>query len=64
MADYAMWRKTQGTMATPSTGADGDGDGTIDQDDYNVWRAHSGQTQSSAAGSRSFVAPTAIADQL
>jgi hypothetical protein len=29
---------------TPSTGADGNGDGTVDQDDYVDWREHFGQT--------------------
>ena len=48
-ADYVVWRKTLGTsVAPPFTGADGDGDATIDQDDYGVWRAHFGQTCAAA----------------
>ena len=42
---HVVWRKTLGTNGvTPYSGADGDGDGTIDQDDYGVWRDHFGQT--------------------
>ena len=36
-ADYVVWRKGLGTTYTPS--------------DYNVWRAHFGQTAGSGAGS-------------
>jgi hypothetical protein len=36
-------------LVAPYTAADGSGNGTIDQADYNVWRAHFGQTV--AAGS-------------
>ena len=44
-ADYILWRKTIGTSGIELySGADGDGDGTIDQDDFNVWKAHFGQT--------------------
>jgi hypothetical protein len=45
-SDYVLWRNTLGaTGLTPYTGADGDGDGTIDQDDYRVWRAHVGEAR-------------------
>jgi hypothetical protein len=48
-ADYVLWRFTKGTNGVPAlTGADGDGDGTIGNGDYNVWRSHFGN---SAAGS-------------
>jgi hypothetical protein len=44
-ADYVLWRKTLNTAGVPAyTGSDGDGDTTIDQDDYGVWRAHYGQS--------------------
>jgi hypothetical protein len=40
-----VWRKTLGTTGVPAfSGADGDGDGTIDQDDYGVWTANFGET--------------------
>ena len=43
--DYVLWRKTLGTTGVPAySAADGDGDMTIDPDDYGVWRAHFGQT--------------------
>ena len=37
----------------PFSGADGDGDTTIDQDDYGVWRAHFGMTVPLAAAGSS-----------
>ncbi len=52
-ADHVLWRKTLGTMGVPAyTAADGDGDTTIDDDDYGVWFAHFGETAGtgSAAG--------------
>ena len=50
-ADFVLWRKTLTTgVVPPFTGADGDGDGTIDQDDHGVWRAHFGRT-ATAVGS-------------
>jgi hypothetical protein len=32
------------------SGADGDGDGLVDNDDYAVWTAHFGQTAGSGSG--------------
>jgi hypothetical protein len=57
-ADYVPWRNTLGqNVTTPFSGADGDGDGRIDQDDYDVWRANFGRTLSqSAAASLASVA--------
>ena len=50
-ADYVLWRKTLGTTGVPAySGADGDGNGAIDQDDYGVWRANFGK-HDAAAGS-------------
>jgi hypothetical protein len=44
-ADYVFWRKTLGTSGVNAySGADGDGNGTVNQNDYNVWRAHFGQS--------------------
>jgi parallel beta-helix repeat protein len=40
-ADYVVWRKTLGTIGLSAySGADGDGDGMVDQDDHGVWRAN------------------------
>jgi hypothetical protein len=45
--DYVMWRKTSGKSGLALySGADGNGDGTINQYDYAVWRAHFGETLS------------------
>ena len=52
-ADYVMWRKFLSTnVSPPFTGADGDGDSSIDPDDHDVWTAHFGETvPQPAAGS-------------
>jgi len=45
-ADYALWAKTNGTNVQAYSGADGDGNGTVNQNDYDVWRSHFGNTLS------------------
>ena len=39
-ADYFLWRSTFGSTVVNFAGADGDGDGKIDQSDFVVWRLH------------------------
>ena len=51
--DYVVWRKTLNQGVARYSGGDGDGDGTVDQDDFNVWRANFGNTLSPGAGSGS-----------
>lgn len=41
-ADYVVWRNTAGMTVTFFTGADGDGSGTIETSDYNLWRGRFG----------------------
>ena len=36
--DYLAWKSAYGSMVTPGTGADGNGDGIVDAADYTVWR--------------------------
>ena len=43
-ADYILWRMTLGNNVARFSGADGSGNGIVDQDDYGVWRARFGQT--------------------
>ena len=64
--DYVLWRKTLGTIGVPAySGADGDGDTTIDQDDYGVWRAHFGQTvPASGSGAVNEFSPVAISQTI
>ena len=48
-ADYVVWRKTSGQTTGVFSGADGNGDGTIDQGDYEFWRARFGNTAGSGS---------------
>jgi hypothetical protein len=41
-ADYVIWRKTLGSQVTLFAGADGDGNGRVETQDYNVWRTRFG----------------------
>jgi hypothetical protein len=44
-ADFVLWRQTLGQNGVgPFTGADGNGDSVIDQDDYEVWQANFGKS--------------------
>lgn len=42
-ADYTVWRSAVGSSVTPFTGADGNGDGSIDDADRIVWAANFGR---------------------
>jgi hypothetical protein len=45
-ADSIIWRKALGQSNMSPSGflADGDGDGQVDEDDYNLWRTNYGET--------------------
>jgi hypothetical protein len=44
-ADYVLWRKKLGTTGVaPYSGTDGSGNGNVGSEDYDVWRAHFGQS--------------------
>jgi hypothetical protein len=45
-----VWRKTLDQSVSLFAGADGDGDGVVDQDDYGVWRTNFGRTIGAASG--------------
>jgi hypothetical protein len=49
-ADYVLWRKTLGQDVARGTGADGDGNGTIEAADLAVWQAEYGTTRSGSGG--------------
>jgi hypothetical protein len=51
-SDYIVWRRTLGSHVSNFSGADGDGNGIVEQADFNVWRLHFGQT-STGGGSGS-----------
>ncbi len=41
--DYVLWRKTAGATGVAAySGADGNGDTSVDQSDYTVWQSHFG----------------------
>ena len=46
-ADYTLYRDTLGNSVTPFSGADGDGNGLVDTEDYNVWVANFGSSSAS-----------------
>jgi hypothetical protein len=48
-ADYVLWRKTLGQSGT-GLPADGSGNGSIGQEDYDVWAQHFGNTSGSGTG--------------
>lgn len=50
-ADYVTWRYTLGQQVSPYTGADGNGDGVINQFDHAVWRENFGATLMGSASS-------------
>jgi hypothetical protein len=39
-ADYISWRKTNGKYVLQYSGADGNGSGIIEQNDYSIWQSH------------------------
>jgi hypothetical protein len=47
-ADYVMWRNSIGQTGSTLV-ADGDGNWKIDNDDFNTWRAHYGQSVAASA---------------
>jgi hypothetical protein len=50
VADYVVWRKTEGENVDPLSGADGDGDGVIGPGDYDHWSARFGNVIGGGAG--------------
>ncbi|MCC7476408.1 MAG: fibronectin type III domain-containing protein [Pirellulales bacterium] len=49
-ADYAMWRKYNGTTVPRMTKGDANGDGLVNSTDYNIWRSQFGTAPIAAAG--------------
>jgi subtilisin-like proprotein convertase family protein len=41
-SDFVLWRKALGSPIGYFEGPDGDGDGLVDDDDYDVWQSHFG----------------------
>jgi hypothetical protein len=46
--DYVKWRSQYGTIVTPFTESDGNGDGKVDAADYVIWRDNLGASALSA----------------
>jgi hypothetical protein len=60
-ADYTLWRNSLNTSVPAFSGADGDGDGFIDRDDFALWKANFGA--SIATGAITPHIPAETADQ-
>jgi subtilisin-like proprotein convertase family protein len=43
-SDYIVWRRALGSHVNSFSGADGDGNGIVEQADLSVWQSHYGQT--------------------
>lgn len=54
-ADYIVWRQTLTNSITPYDGADGSGNGLVDQSDFAVWKSQFGKTQSAISANTSGV---------
>lgn len=66
-ADYTIWRNTLHDIIGKYQGADGDGDGLITRDDYDVWKLHFGETppdgeSAATAAAQVIVVPSAPAE--
>jgi Glucose / Sorbosone dehydrogenase/Dockerin type I domain len=48
-ADYTVWRDTLGQSVVPGTRADGNGNGKIDQSDYDLWTMNFGHVAGAGA---------------
>jgi hypothetical protein len=61
--DFLVWQRQLGSANVPSgSGADGNGNGSVDQDDCGVWSAHFGPTLPPAVTGNGAIAVTALAD--
>jgi hypothetical protein len=55
--DYVVWQRSLGqSVAIAYSGADGDGNLTINNLDYDIWRAHFGQTAPGSSSGQSLSA--------
>ena len=59
-ADYTVWRDSLGASVADFAGADGDGNGLINQLDHNLWISHFGDTASGAGTSAAVPEPATI----
>lgn len=59
-ADYLVWRKTDGTNTTAYNGADGDGNGTINDADLALWYENFGEVAQGAGSSVAVPEPASI----
>jgi cyclophilin family peptidyl-prolyl cis-trans isomerase len=56
-ADFILWRDSRNARVAPFTGADGNGDGLVNDLDLSIWRSNFGNTRGTATGSESALAP-------
>jgi hypothetical protein len=55
-ADYVLWRNTLGASTSFFAAADGNGTGTIDNGDYDVWRTNFDRASGSGSGASAIAA--------
>ena len=62
--DFVLARKLAGTTVTPYAASDGSGNGSVGAEDYDVWRAHYGETYGvgSGASGEQLVVSSAVAN--
>lgn len=60
LADYTVWRDQLGAGVASFSGADGNGNGVVDQSDYLLWKKHFGDTAPAAATSQQAVSSVSL----
>jgi hypothetical protein len=59
--DYVLWRKTLGNVVELFDRADGNGSGTVDPNDYSIWRLNFGAAPGAGLGNTGSVPEPAAA---
>lgn len=59
-ADYVLWRRTEGTNVPQYSGADGDGNGMVGDNDYTVWRSNFDEVPMPGTGSQATMAAASL----
>lgn len=60
LADYTIWRDQLGASVESFNGADGNGNGKVDQPDYLLWKKHFGDSAPAAASSQQTISAVSV----